>query len=122
MGVGDQRYAPAALPSGKTLYPLYTRQVEPHGWSVRARKISSPPLFDPRTVQPVASRCTDYANPGPQSYKSYKISTWSDMCVYTRRETAVWDSSECRMPEVRQPCPIFMLPGQRSLKNEQLTN
>ena len=29
------------------------------GW----RKISPPPGFDPRTVQPVASRCTNYAIP-----------------------------------------------------------
>jgi hypothetical protein len=28
------------------------------------RKISPPPGFDPRTVQPVASRYTDWAIPG----------------------------------------------------------
>jgi len=33
----------------------------PQGWCGEVRKISPPPGFDPRTVQPVASRYTDYA-------------------------------------------------------------
>jgi hypothetical protein len=33
----------------------------PQGRSGRVRKISSPPGFDPRTVQPVASRYTGHA-------------------------------------------------------------
>jgi hypothetical protein len=63
MGVGDQRHAPAALPSGKTRYPLYRRQGGPQSRSGRVRKISFPPGFDPRTVKPVASRYTDCATP-----------------------------------------------------------
>ena len=46
---------------GKTRYPLYRRLGGPQGWSGQVRKISPPPGFDPRTVQPVASRYTDYA-------------------------------------------------------------
>ena len=61
MRVGGQRHAPAALPLEKTRYPLYRRLGEPHGRSGRVRKISPPPGFDPRTVQSVASRYTDYA-------------------------------------------------------------
>ena len=49
------------LPSGKTRYPLYRRLGGAQGWSGELRKISPPPGFDPRTVQPVASRYTDYA-------------------------------------------------------------
>ena len=63
MGVGVQHHAPAALPPGKTRYPLYRRLVGPQGWSGRVRKISSSPGIDPRTVQPVASRYTDWAIP-----------------------------------------------------------
>ena len=63
MGVGDQRHAPAALPPGKTQYPLYSRLGGPQGRSGRVRKISPPPGFDPCTVQPVASRYTDCAIP-----------------------------------------------------------
>jgi len=63
MVVGGQRHAPTALPPGKTRYPLYRRPGGPQGQSGRVRKISSPPGFDPRTVQPVASRYTDWAIP-----------------------------------------------------------
>jgi hypothetical protein len=53
--------------------PLYPREKDPApivqeaGWSQcrsgRAQKISSPLGFDPRTVQPVVRRYTDYALP-----------------------------------------------------------
>ena len=62
-GVGGQRHAPAALPTGKTQYPLYRRLGGPQSWSGWVQKISSPPGCDPRTVQPVASRYTDWAIP-----------------------------------------------------------
>jgi hypothetical protein len=58
-GVGGQRHAPAALPPGKTSYPLYTRLVGPRDRSGQVLKISPPSGFDPRTAQPVASRYTD---------------------------------------------------------------
>ena len=47
MGMGNQRHAPAALPPGKTRYPLYRRLSGPQGRSGRVRKISPPPGFDP---------------------------------------------------------------------------
>ena len=65
MVVGGQRHAPAALPPGKTRYPLYRRLGGPQGRSGRVRKISPPPAFDLRTVQPVASRYSDWAIPPP---------------------------------------------------------
>ena len=59
-GVGGDLHAPATLPPGKeTRYPLYRRLGGPQGRSGRVRKISPLPGFDPRTVQPVASRYTD---------------------------------------------------------------
>ena len=48
-----------SLPPGKTRYPLYRRLGGPQGRSGQVRKISPPPGFDPRTVQPVASPYTD---------------------------------------------------------------
>ena len=66
MGVGVQRYAPAALPPGKTWYPLYRRRRGPQDRSGQVRKISPPRGFDPRTVQSVVSRYTDCAIPTPQ--------------------------------------------------------
>jgi hypothetical protein len=65
MGMGGQLHAPAALPPGNR---PGTHCVG--GWvgrSGRLRKISPPPGFDPRTVQPVASRYTDYAIPAHSS-------------------------------------------------------
>ena len=58
MGVGDQRHASAALSPGMALYPLYRRLGGPQARSGRVRKTLSPPEFDPRAVQPVASRYT----------------------------------------------------------------
>ena len=56
MGMGGQSLAPAALPPGKTVYPLYRRLGGLQSRSGQARKISPPLGFDPRTVRPVASR------------------------------------------------------------------
>jgi hypothetical protein len=50
-----------SLPPGKTRDPLYRTLGGPQGRSGQVRKISFPPEFDPRTVQSVASRYTDYA-------------------------------------------------------------
>jgi hypothetical protein len=61
MGVGCQRHAPAVLPPEMTRYESYRRPGGPQGLSGRLRKISPPPGFDPQTVQPVASRYTDWA-------------------------------------------------------------
>ena len=69
MRVGGQRHAPAALPPGNTRYPLYRRLGGPQGRSGLVRKKSPPPGFYPRTVQPVANRCTDWAIPAPHFLK-----------------------------------------------------
>jgi hypothetical protein len=53
--------APAALQTGKSRYPLCRGQGGPQGWSESVRKTLLPPEFDPRAVQPVASRYTDWA-------------------------------------------------------------
>ena len=60
-GKGSASRPGRSLPPGNTRYPLYRRLGEPQGRSGQVRKISPPPGFDPRTVQPVASRYTYYA-------------------------------------------------------------
>ena len=50
-------------PRGKTQYPLYRGLGGPQGRSGQVRKISPLPGLYPRTVQPVASRYTDWAIP-----------------------------------------------------------
>ena len=60
MGVGGQRQAPAALPPGKRLDIHCTGGwVGPRAGLDVCGKSRPPPGFDPRTVQPVASRYTD---------------------------------------------------------------
>jgi hypothetical protein len=44
----------------ETRYPLYRRLRAPQGWSGRARKSSSLAGFDPRTIQHVAIRCSNW--------------------------------------------------------------
>jgi hypothetical protein len=60
-GVRGQRHAPAALYPGKDAVPI----VQETGWAPgpvwTGAENLAPPGFDPRPVQPVASRYTDYA-------------------------------------------------------------
>jgi len=60
-GEGSPSRHGRSLPPGKTRYPLYRSVCGSQGQSGQVRKISSPPEFDPGTVQPVASRYTDCA-------------------------------------------------------------
>ena len=60
-GEGSASRPGRSLAPGKTRYPLYRRLGGPQGRSGQVRKISPPPEFDPRTVQPVISRYTYYA-------------------------------------------------------------
>jgi hypothetical protein len=59
-GDGSASRPSRSLLPGMTQYPLYRRLGGPQGRSRQVRKISPPPGFDPRTVQPVASRYTPY--------------------------------------------------------------
>jgi hypothetical protein len=56
-GVDGQLHALAALPSGKTRYPLYRRLGGLQGWAGRVQRILPPPGFDTQTVKTVASPC-----------------------------------------------------------------
>ena len=58
-GEGSASRPGHSLPPGKTRCPLDRRLDGPQGRSGQAQKISPPQGFDPRTVQPVASRYTD---------------------------------------------------------------
>ena len=58
MVVGDQRTAPAALPPRRTRY-----LGGPQGRYGQVQKISPPLVYDPQTVQHVASGYTDYSTP-----------------------------------------------------------
>jgi hypothetical protein len=101
MVVVCQRYAPAALTPGKTRYPLYRRLGWPQGQS--GRKISIPLGFDPRTVQPVASRNTNCAIMVHQEIQEQKyfLGPWKwDRKVVPKRRQGIssirWVTSQKR--------------------------
>ena len=100
--MGGQRHAPAALPPAMTRYPLYRRLGGPQCRSGRVRKISPSPVFDPWTVQPVASRYADCDIPETCSsfYTCYvycitecigRKMYWFELNVYCR----------CRLPYLK---------------------
>jgi len=60
-GEGSASRPDRSLPPEKARHPLYTRLGGTQNRSGQVRKISPPPGLDPRTVQAVASRYTDYA-------------------------------------------------------------
>ena len=64
MGVGSQRHASAALPPGRRPGTHCTGGwMGPRAGLDGCGKSRLPPGFDPRTVQPIGSRYTDYVIP-----------------------------------------------------------
>jgi hypothetical protein len=92
MRVGGQRHTPAALPPGMTRYPLYRRLGGPQSRYGNVRKISPPPGFEPRTVQPVASRYADCTIPAhtaalistKNSHNDKRLTQTHKNCVLTK--------------------------------------
>ena len=69
-GVDGQRQNQNDLPSGESSIPIYRRLGGPQGRSGkvwRRENLLSPLVIETRTVQTVASRYTDWANPDPNS-------------------------------------------------------
>ena len=70
-GVGGQSHDPAAFTPEKDTVPI----VQKAGWApgpvwIGAENLPPPPGFDPRTVQPVGSRYTDWAKPARDKAKT----------------------------------------------------
>jgi hypothetical protein len=115
--VGGQRHTPAALPPGKTRYPLYRRLGESLGRSGQVRKISPPPGFDPRTFQPVASRYTDWAIPVHTEHKGCIINnmvqrySWKERLYDTlpTKETTAYVEPPCQ--SFHQTAPSGTMPS-----------
>jgi hypothetical protein len=72
-GEGSASRPGRSLPPGKTRYPLYRRLGGPQGHSGQVRKSSPTPGFEPRTVHPLTSRYTDYANRPTSIQGHYRI-------------------------------------------------
>ena len=84
-----------SLPPGETRYPLYMRLGGPQGRSGQVRKISPPPGFDPRTVQPIDSRYTDYATRPTIGLKSVIILCYQTVAVSTLNGIIEVDVRNC---------------------------
>ena len=121
-----QRHAPAALyPRGKTRYPLYRRLGGPQGRSGQVGKISPLLGFDPRTVQCVASRYTDYATrPTIHKWQNLKITIhhiyWHCKCIFPFlgqriRNVVIWRRCQLYInplkPELNPICYLLALLG-----------
>jgi len=74
MGVGGQRHDPAALPRERPCTHCTGGWVGPRTGMNRCGKPRPPPAFDPRNVQPVASRYTDCAISAHQELPEKRIS------------------------------------------------
>jgi hypothetical protein len=106
--VGGQGQALTALLPGKTRYPLYRRLGGSQSRSGRVRKISPPVEFDPRTIQPVASRYTDPAiptHPVEEGMKEIlklatKITNHLDICLERLSKTTKIHSKSIRYNSV----------------------
>ena len=97
MGLGGQRHAPTASPPRKTRYPLYRRLGRPQSRSGHVRKIAPPPGLDPRTVQSVASPCTDYTIPAPKQNRTKKQKQKWNWCPHTQTHAADNTRTFCQM-------------------------
>jgi len=81
MGWAINTTVPAALPPGRRpCTHCIGGWVGPQGRSGWVRKISPPPRFDPRTVQPVVSRYTDWAIPAHVNYIVFNINFIGSLC------------------------------------------
>jgi hypothetical protein len=96
-------------PGEKTQYPSYKRLGGHRGRPGKARKISAPPDFEPRTVQPIAIRCNGYCIPA--RYWEVNFTSGMLLCDYWRadgycptllvsRLPAVWCSRELLLGSV----------------------
>jgi len=86
---------------GKTRYPLNRRLDGAQGRSGKVRKISPPPWFDPRTVQPIVSHYTDWAT-GPQhftiqSFLSYEAYYYAETPLLRVKELTRWVNVNCKI-------------------------
>jgi hypothetical protein len=103
-------------PGKEAQYPMYRRLGGLQGRSGRVRKISPPTRFDPRTVQPVASRYTDWAIPAQSNPRfrdvifgaqSPKCNRWQEKCKCTEiRDGLYWHSLQILCQQKRNSGPL----------------
>jgi hypothetical protein len=99
---------------GKTRYRLYRELGGPQGRSGQVRKISHTSGFDPRTVQAVASRYTDYDIPAHNIYNSiYTYIIYTHKTLYIYILVPIWIQDDSFPPTAVQNSVIFLKKKQR---------
>ena len=74
-GMGGQRHDPAAIPPGKTRYPLCGRLGRPEGRSGSVRKISLPLGCDPQTLKACSESLYRLSYRGPYYMHTVSLMT-----------------------------------------------
>ena len=100
-GEGSASRPGRSLHPGKTRYPMYRRMGGLQGRSGQVGKISPPPGFDPRTVQPVVSRYTGYATrPTTNAVVVIKKNRHPICCGDRRQKSPSTGYTECGRSQV----------------------
>ena len=79
----------------ETRYSLYRRPSASQGRSGRVRKTSPSPGFDPRIIQPVASRYTDHAIPAYPIILTEVYVIIFSRSLKIQEQCREWDVSKC---------------------------
>ena len=108
-GEGSASRPGRSLPRGKTRYPLYSRLGGPLGRSGQVRKISPPPGFDPRTVQPVAQSPYRLSYPGPLDIQRDNVIRGTESLLKCAGSSAQSGNS-ARLTEPIGPAPCSQKP------------
>jgi len=112
VGVGERHHGLAALLSGNSPSAHFTGGwVGPQHRSGRVKRISPPTVYDPRTVQPVASRYTDWAILAPLVIIPCCLSAISVLA----RDTRIRFSEEVPLPHSTQIGSRAQIPTQQVL-------
>jgi hypothetical protein len=100
--VGGQRHASIRSTAGKeNRYSFYSRLGWPQGKTGRP-----PPGFDPRTVQPIASRYTDYAMPAHTVFLNSNIKSIVRLHRFTALHLLLLLSTLGNRIYVKNPLPM----------------
>jgi len=106
-GEGSASRPGRSLPLGKTQYPLYRRLGGPQGRSGQVRKILTLPGFNPRTVQPIASRYTDWATrPTCKCMSVHKRKLTKSCLPRTQKSQTKWDVLGTSLASQKQPLTL----------------
>ena len=109
-GEGSAERPGRSLPPGKTRYPLYRRLGGPTASLDRCGKSRPPPGFDPCTIQPVASRYTDYATrEGQIPLAKYRRRRDDNIKTYLH-EVGWWDKDWIDMAQDRNAVMNLWIP------------